>query len=205
MQYLDLTHLFKDNMPVYPGDHETNLLQTSSIDKDGCTNFQVQTGMHVGTHMDGPLHMIANGKSLADFPVEHFFGRGHLIDTRNKSEISADLLENKKINPGDIILILTGFSSKFNEPEYYKNYPEITEEFAQKLVELKIKIVGMDTPSPDRPPFSIHKILLSKDILIIENLTDLEVLLEHENFNIIALPTKFASDSAPVRVVAEIL
>lgn len=205
MKYIDLTHIFTDNMPVYPGDHPTELRQTAQIDKDGCTNFQVKTGMHVGTHMDGPLHMIPNGKSLSDFPVSHFFGPANLVDARNKSEIGLELLKNREINPGDIILILTGFSGKYHQLQYYENYREITEEFAQKLFELKVKIVGMDTPSPDRPPFKVHKILLSNDILIIENLTNLGELLKYEKFNIIALPTKFASDSAPVRVVAEIV
>lgn len=197
--YIDLSHTFTAQMPVYPGDSFSEL---TKIDHDTHTNFHIKTGMHVGTHIDAPLHMIENGKYLSEIPVDHFFGKGHLIDARNKP-ITATLLENHQINPGDIIIVHTGFSTHFRQPEYYENYPEITEEFAQKLVELKVKIVGMDTPSPDREPYQIHKVLLSNNILIIENLTNLEQL-ENKEFEIIALPPKFQADASPLRVVAKI-
>ena len=99
---------------------------------------------------------------------------------------------------------MTGFSNKFGVPEYYESYPEITAAFASKMVELGVSIVGMDTPSPDRPPFVIHKLLLGNDVLLIENLTNLESLLEHVQFTVAALPAKFDAEAAPVRVVAQI-
>lgn len=203
MKYIDLTHTFKQKMPVYPGDSLSELRQVSFINKDDCNEFQIKTGMHVGTHMDGPLHMLKNGKKLSTFPPHKFFGRGHLIDARKK-KINKELLKKHKIKKDDIVIIITGFYKKFGKKEYYKNYPEITENFALELVKLRIKIVGMDTPSPDYPPFKIHKILLNNNILIIENLTNLEALLNYKKFTIIALPAKFEADSAPVRVVAEI-
>lgn len=202
MPYLDLTHPFTNKMPFYPGDEPPELKQIATIAKDGCNNYQVTTNMHIGTHMDGPLHMIANGKKLSDISVERFFGRGKLIDARGKSKIGEDLLANVSIEAGDIILIMTGFARHFGEPVYYEKYPVITEAFAQKIIEHKVKIVAMDTPSPDREPFKIHKLLLTKEILIIENLVNLEHLMGVAYFEIIALPVKFEADSAPVRVVA---
>jgi len=203
MKYIDLTHTFKQPMPIYPGDPEPELKQTAFVEKDGYNEFQIKTGMHVGTHMDAPLHMFSGGKRLSEYPPEHFFGKGHLIDAREKS-IDANLLKGKSISKGDIVLLMTGFSSKFNSPEYYKSYPEINESFAEKMVKLGVKIVGMDTPSPDRAPFAIHKLLLKNNILIIENLTHLESLLKYAKFTIIALPAKFDCESAPVRVVAQL-
>jgi len=44
------------------------------------------------------------------------------------------------------------------------------------FVEKKIKLLGMDLPSPDKYPFRIHKKLLENNILIIENLTNLSEL-----------------------------
>lgn len=203
MKYIDLTQTFKQTMPVYPGDSLPELKQVCFINKDNCNTFAIKSGMHVGTHMDGPMHMIKNGKKLSTFAPDKFFGRGHLIDARKKP-INKELLKNLKIKKGDIVIIMTGFYKNFNKSDYYKHYPAILEDFAQELVKLGVKTVGMDTPSPDYPPFIIHKILLSKNILIIENLTNLEALLNHKKFNIIALPAKFEADAAPVRVVAEI-
>ena len=201
MKYIDLTHDFKQNMPVYPGDPIPEISQVAFIDKDGYNDFQIKTGMHVGTHMDAPLHMLQNGKRLSDYSPDHFFGKGHLIKASN---INVELLENKNISRGDIVFLMTGFYKKFGTDEYYENYPEINEVFAKKIIELGVKIIGMDTPSPDRAPFAIHKLLLENDILIIENLTNLELLLEHVQFDVVALPAKFETEAAPVRVIAQI-
>lgn len=191
-------------MPVYPGDPLPILKQSTEINTTGGSEFHISTGMHVGTHMDAPLHMFKNGKKLSEYPAEKFFGKGHLIDVRNQKRISAGLLKEKHISPCEIIIVMTGFSEKFGTDSYYNDYPEIEESFVQRLIELGVKIVGMDTPSPDRAPFNIHKILLKNDILIIENLTNLEPLLPYEKFEIIALPAKFETDAAPIRVIAKV-
>ena len=109
-----------------------------------------------------------------------------------------------EVRKGDIVLVLTGFYKKFGQAEYYEKYPEITEDFAKKLVDLGVKIVGVDTPSPDRPPFNIHKLLLKNDVLIIENLTNLEKLLGIKKFEIFAFPPNFDVEGSPVRVVAKV-
>ncbi len=202
MPLLDLTYTFTAQMPVYPGDPAAELTQTSFIATAGYNDFQIKTGMHVGTHMDAPLHMIQNGKRLSAYAPERFFGRGHLLDARAKA-ITPDLLKGISISHGDFVFIYTGFAEKFGSSEYFNDYPEITPAFAQAMVSLGVGIVGMDTPSPDRTPFEIHKILLGNDILIIENLANLNKLLGHKTFTVTALPAKFDTEAAPVRVIAE--
>lgn len=204
MNYLDLTHTFTKEMPVYPGDPIPELIQIAAVEKDGYTDFQIKTGMHVGTHIDAPLHMLKDGKRLSEIVVNKFVGRGHIIDARGKPTIEVDLLNGKTIMKDDIVIVMTGFYEKFWQPEYYEKYPEISEDFAKRMVEFGVKVVGMDTPSPDRAPFEIHKLLLRQEILIIENLTNLLSLLNVSNFEIIALPAKFDTEAAPVRVVARI-
>ena len=202
-KYIDLTHTFTNNMPFYPGDTKPEIVQTVSFKEHGFNCFKINTGFHVGTHMDAPLHMLENGKKLSEFAPDRFFGKGHLIDARERP-ISAELLESKNISAGDIILIMTGFDKYFYQDIYYKSFPKMTENFARKLAELKVGIVGMDTPSPDDYPFSLHRILMSKDILIIENLTNLQSLENCEDFTVIALPAKYEAEAAPVRVIAQI-
>lgn len=204
MKYIDLTHTFNAEMPVYPGDPIPELVQIADLHKEGYTDYQIKTGMHVGTHMDAPLHMLDGGKRLSDIAVEKFLGKGCLIDARDASIISVNYLEKSGVQKDDIVLVMTGFSKKYREAEYYEKFPEIGEDFACKAVELGIKIVGMDTPSPDRPPFKVHKILLGKEILIIENLTNLESLVGVKDFEVFALPAKLHTEAAPVRVIAKI-
>lgn len=202
MKLIDLTQTFESTMPVYPGDPPASL---TLMDKGECKDHLLNSGMHVGTHIDAPLHMIEGGEYLSDIAIDRFIGKGHLIDARGKTEISEELLEGINIGKGDIVLIMTGFASKFGLQEYYDAYPAITEGFARRLVAAGASIVGMDTPSPDRSPYAVHKILLGQGTLIIENLTKLEELVGVEEFMVYALPAKMRADAGMVRVVASVL
>lgn len=204
MPYIDLTHNFTDHMPVYPGDMEPELVQSSTIEKDGIVHFDLKSGMHVGTHIDSPLHMLAGGKTIAEYPPQKFFGRGVLLNARGEQSAGAELLDKIEIKKGDIVFIMFGWSSEFGQDEYYYNYPEISPVLAQKFADIGISIVGTDTPSPDRAPYQVHKILLRSDVLIIENLKNLEALIQHSDFEVVALPTKLETEAAPCRVVAKV-
>lgn len=52
--------------------------------------------------------------------------------------------------------------------------------------------------------YPIHKILLTKEVLIIENLTNLKSLVGVQSFDVFAFPMKLHAEAAPVRVVARI-
>ena len=65
-------------------------------------------------------------------------------------------------------------------------------------------MVCIDSPSPDRRPFEIHKLLLENNVLIAENLTNLDKLMSANNFEVIALPLKIHADSSPARIIARI-
>src|ERR1051326_9534146 len=88
MNYVDLTHTFTPDMPVFPGDPGPELIKIADVAKEGFTDHQIKTAMHVGTHMDAPGHILAGGKFLHEYPPQKFFGRGVLLDARGKS--SAD-------------------------------------------------------------------------------------------------------------------
>jgi len=204
MKIIDLTHTFTETMPVFPGD-ELPRLKENIDSENNIVHFDIQTGMHIGTHMDGPLHMIPGGRKLSEISVDRFVANGHVIDARGQKEIGVDLLEGKEIAEGDCVLIYTGFDQKFREPVFYTDHPDLTEGFAQKLVDLKIKFVGMDAPSPDKAPYKIHRILLKEEILIIEGMNNLSQLLFEDKFEVVALPAKFEAEAAPVRVIAKIV
>ena len=199
MRIIDLTHTFEGTMPSYPGDPVPSL---KKILKDECMDHALSTTMHIGTHMDAPLHMIAKGSYLSDIPADRFVGRGVLIDARGQDALSVDLLEKSDVREGDIVLLYTGHGETFHEKTYYAHYPLCTEDFAEEIVRRKVKIVGMDTASPDASPFPVHKILLGIGILIIANLCNLKALLDCGAFTVAALPMKLKSDAGPVRVVA---
>lgn len=202
---IDLTHLFTDNMPVYPGDDCSRLYQSCAIQTDGVTDHKISSGMHVGTHMDAPLHMVEGGLKIGEFPLSHFQGRGVVIDARGQDVIDTLLLEKHDIQKGDIVLVWTGWDAKYRTDAYFENWPVMTLGFAQALVDKQISLIGMDTAGPEMDEaFPIHKTFLPNNILIIENLCNLQALENHKDFLVHAYPAKYDADAAPVRVVAEI-
>ena len=63
-------------------------------------------------------------------------------------------------------------------------------------------LIGVDTPSVDRPPFEAHLAILGAGALIVENLTNLDAI-GPEVFQLIATPLKILGrDGSPVRAVA---
>jgi len=203
MNYIDLSHTFIDNMPVFPGDPTTSLKQITTIANNGYTDHQLSTVMHVGTHMDAPLHMIEKGKYMDEYSPEKFVGPGVLVNVYKKSVIDVDALHGVTLQNGSIVLLYTGMSEVFGTQNYNTDYPKITEGFAQTLVDKGVSIVGMDMLNPDKEEsFPIHKILLSKDVLIIENLTHLNALSGVKNFEVFAFPIKLHAEAASVRVIA---
>jgi len=62
-------------------------------------------------------------------------------------------------------------------------------------------LIGVDTPSVDRPPYPAHLAILGADVLIVENLTNLDTL--PAEFELVATSLKIVGrDGSPVRAVA---
>lgn len=203
---IDLTFPVNEHTPVYPGDPRIEIRQGGTVAADGYRDHLIQFGTHVGTHIDAPSHMIEDGKSLDEYPLSRFVGRGVLLCA--DGEFTLTQVENADIRAGDVVLFETGTSARYYEPTYFTDYPVLTEEIARYLVEKKVGIVGVDTCGPDKEPFPVHKILLKNDVLIIENVANLDQLREQslpgKEFKVFALPLNLATDGAPVRVMAEV-
>ena len=199
--YVDLTVLLTEDTPVYPGDPKTSIKPAGILSEDGFCDHYISIGTHVGTHIDAPMHMIENGKSLDQIPISQFIGNGRYVRT-DAGNFGA--VKEANIKEGDIVLFHTGMSSKYHDPAYFNDYPAMSEETARFLVDAKVKMVGFDTCSADNQKgFPIHKILLAGNVLIIENLTNLDRLAGKE-FKVYALPLNLQVEGAPARVIAEL-
>lgn len=204
MKWIDLTHIMRNCLPVYPGDSEMELVQTNELAKDGYCNHQLTVNMHTGTHIDGPMHLIPSDRYISDFPLDTFIGKGTLIHAAGMSQIDYKEEYEDFIQEGTILILYTGHSSYFGEDNYFSEHPTLTKAFAELLVRKKIKLIGMDTPSPDKYPFEIHKYLFENQVLIAENLTNLDRLLSAKSFEIIALPLFIHADSSIARIIARV-
>lgn len=201
---IDLTHIIRDGMPVYPGDADTELVQSKYLQKDHYNNHQLSTNMHAGTHIDGPMHLTDSIMYLNEFPLDSFIGEGCVIDVSTQTIIDYREEYERLIQERQIVLLYTGHSKYFGQANYFTDHPVLTVEFADFLIRKQVKMVGLDTPSPDKHPFEVHKRLFHNQILIAENLTNLEHLLDVKSFEIIALPLHIKADSSIARVIARV-
>jgi kynurenine formamidase len=202
---IDLSHPIIDRMQVYPGDEPTRLEKINDFARDGFNNFRFTSGMHAGTHIDGPMHMTKSDRFIDELPLERFIGTGCLLNAIGMKVIPYTPEFTSAIVPESIVLMYTGFGKQFGSEEYYHDHPVLSMELAQFLVQQRIKMVCLDMPSPDRFPFDVHKLLLKNSVLIAENLSNFEKLLTIKKFEIIALPLPLHVDSSLARIVARIL
>jgi len=204
MKLIDLSQNIEDGMPVYPGDSEVILNHTHVYSRDQYNNHRLDTGMHIGTHVDGPMHMTDVTKYICDLGLDNFCGQGCIIHAQNKKIITLKDEYLEIVKGKSIVLIHTGMAYYYGKEQYYSKHPVIDMPFCEMLVKNSVKMVGFDTPSPDRFPFEVHKYLLSHDVLILENLTNLDKINDNDHFEVMAFPLKIKSDSCMVRAVARV-
>lgn len=202
MKYVDLSYEIKSNMPVYPGDIAVDLKKVNNYEEDGFNCHTILSTMHAGTHIDCPMHMVSDERYVAELDLGRFIGNAILLDVRGEKLIDLKDEYYKDIKEGDIVLLYTGWESKYGSDEYYENHPIVADNFAEFLVQKKIKMLGVDMPSPDNNSFSIHKILLGNNICILENLTNLSKLLYVEDLQVFAQPLKIRAEASMVRAIA---
>jgi kynurenine formamidase len=200
--FIDLSLPLTDLMPVYPGDEQPRLVKVANFLQEGFNNYRLSATMHAGTHIDGPMHLTQSEKFLNELPLEQYMGTGCLLNAAGKEIITLTTEYELLVQPHSMVVIYTALSRLYGQQSYFTDYPLVSRELAQLFVERHVKMVCMDSPSPDRHPYEIHKLLLENNILIAENLTHIEKLLTVRRFEIIALPLNILADSSPARVVA---
>lgn len=210
MKVLDLTYTISKGMPVYPGTEGPKLEVANTYEQHGFKETLLTMFSHTGTHMDSPMHLFDEGASLDSLPAEHFVGQGLVIDCSDLKEgqrITMKYVDSvrEKSDQAEFILFYTGWDKYWGKDSYFGNYPYITEEVADYLIQDKKKgvgldVIGLDPISDGR--LSLHRKILSNDIVIIENLKNLSEIGD-KLFTFCALPLKFeSSDGAPVRAIA---
>lgn len=203
-KFIDLSYEIYNGMPVYPGDLEVELSNDKIISRDGYCIHNLKMGMHAGTHLDLPAHMVEDIRNAADISLDSLCGQAKMIYADDKKLIKPEAEYQKLIEKNDIVIIYTGMAKEYGNKKYYNQHPIISEEMAELLIEKEIKLLGFDMPSPDRRPFKIHQKLFENDIFILENLCNLEKLLGLKSFKLLVFPLKIRAEAAPCRVAAEI-
>ena len=201
MHYIDISRTLDGDTPVYPGDIRVRLEDHKTAARDGYALRTLTTGMHAGTHIDFPAHFVAGGGMASDYPPECFAGRGVLLDVRGRAVVTMKPEYGGMVREGDIVLLYTGHDTVYGTDGYYTDHPVVDDELCGFLIDCKVKMLGMDMPAPDRPPFPVHRRLLDSGIFLLENLTNLGALIGLDGFEVMAFPLRIAAEGSLVRAV----
>lgn len=207
MKTIDLTHLIKEKMTVYPGTEPPIIVRATSLESDGFREAKISMYSHTGTHIDAPAHMIRGGKYLDELSTNSFIGSATVIDVTQLNVIDdIFLLKYENIlNKIDFVIFKTGYERYWGSNEYFGKFQTLTIKAAEYLTKYNLKGIGVDAisiDSMDTIDFPIHNILLSKNIISIENLCNLDSI-DRDEFILSVLPLKLIdADGSPVRAIA---
>ena len=211
MKVVDLTHVISEEMPVYPGTEGPKLEIVNTLEEHGFIETMLNVVSHTGTHMDPPGHLIAGKTLLDEFPASQFVGKGLVIDCTMYKEgdrIPMDTINKvrAKADAAEFLIFRTGWDKYWTAGEkYFGDYPYLSDEITQYVIDTRKKGVGFDTigidPVWDKKLILHKKLFNAYDVVIIENLTNLDQC-KDDIFLFCALPLKYRkSDGAPIRAV----
>ena len=207
MTITDLTHVISQDMPVYPGTEPPVIVDGCTIEKDGFAEKTLTMFTHTGTHMDAPAHVLKGKKTLDQLSAAFFVGKAVMLDcTEVNGEIDIARLQEIEVDlfAADYLILKTGWCKYWGSDAYYDHFPVLSLDAAAYLAGLELRGIGIDTISVDpvsAADLPVHRILLEKNMVIIENLNLPDEL--PSEFTLSCLPMKLkGADGSPIRAVA---
>jgi kynurenine formamidase len=222
---LDLSYAINDKLVPWPGDERFfEATVNASVEKNGYFTRSFWILEHYGTHLDAPAHFPPGKTTVDQIPVKQLFGPAVVIDVRSESAKDVDYQlagarivdwekRHGRIPEGAIVLLRTGWASRWPDARKYRNqdekgkmhFPGFSPEGAKLLIARKVSGLGCDTLSIDygaSSDYAVHHLALGASLYHLENLSDLSELPETGAFLIVA-PIKLEGGSGgPVRVFA---
>jgi len=216
---VDLTHPLTSSIPSW--DSSCGFSQSTSLDYIDCTTevkFRVQNinmPAGIGTHMDAPAHCDPQGKTIDAISLQDCLAPCIVIDISKQAHETylcslQNILDFEKqyqlIQSGDFVIIRTGWSRHWPNPLQYRNnlqFPSVSKEAAQLLIERDIVGLGIDTLGPDTAEsgYPVHQIILGQGKYLVENVANADLLSPVGSYILIAPLRVSGGTEAPVRLI----
>jgi len=207
MRLIDLSHPLVHGAAAFPNDPKLAIIPHGRVATHSYNISQVLMGTHQGTHLDAMYHFFDDGRTLDRMPLAWFFGPARVLHLPREpnGEITAEDLRPHEtlLTPEAKILVNTGWHRRFGSPEFFSDFPSFTLDAARYLAARRIRLLGMDIPTPGKQWLELHHILLAADveIVVVESLANLDAL--PATFTFAGFPLNFAGrDGSPIRAVA---
>lgn len=202
MKLIDISVAIHENMVVYKNREEKkpHFKPMKTYENADFYESRIDMDLHTGTHVDTPLHMVKDGLTMDQLPLDQWHGKAkvfdlsHLEDGIAKSDVAALAIEK-----GDIVLFKTrnSFEDFFNVDFIY-----VKADAAQYLAEVGVKGVGIDALGIERaqPNHESHLALFEAGAFILEGINLRAV--EAGSYYLMALPLALVGvEASPVRAV----
>jgi len=156
---------------------------------------------HSGTHIDAPAYLFRDGKKIDEFKLERFLTDAAILDF-------AHLKPGQQIDDEDLEAAEEAAGLALREREsvilHVPSEVRLSRNAAEYLEFKGVGLVGIDSVSIDggESEMEAHRVLLSKDVLVLEGLINLDLIDASRRFRLVSLPLKLDSAVVPVRAVA---
>jgi kynurenine formamidase len=177
---VDLSQEIYQGMPVYAGHLKTVVFQHHSHEDTAPqfdSDFSYQSlGIllcdHGPTHVDALSHLDPRegAPTIDKMPLDTFWGDGTCLDVSDvppREYCTGERLDRAlrespaELRPGDVLLLWTGTAERIGGTrEYVSQYPGLDQSAADWLGDLRVKVFGVDSPSPDNPADRIYPVHL---------------------------------------------
>lgn len=204
---IDVSVRLRAGMPIWPTSTGLHVSQSMRIADGAEANVtQLDMDVHCGTHVEGPLHFLADGLPLDALPLDTFVGPALVVAVGDETAaITPETLASAGIPDGTIRLLLrTRNSTLWHEPDtgFRRDYVALTTDAARWLVERGVRLVGIDYLSIQRfgDDPETHRVLFRGGAAILEGLDLSEA--PPGRYTLACLPLRLeGAEATPVRAV----
>jgi len=189
VRIVDVSVPVRPGMIVYPGDPEVRLERVCSNEGDGFNLSRLDLGVHSGTHVDAPLHFLADGAAVETLPLDVLVGPCVVVDGLDAAAVPRG---------AERVLFKTQNGRLWERDEFTEDFAELDGEAARALVAAGVRLVGIDYLSIGDE--EAHRILLGAGVIAVEGLDLREV--EPGEYRLVCAPLKLeGAEGAPARVL----
>jgi kynurenine formamidase len=222
---VDLTHTYSPKLPVFPAFKPVQITPKFSLAKDGFFANEITFDEHTGTHMDAPVHFVANATTVDRLPVDRLIAPLAVVSIAARAAKDPDTAltvddlvgwekQHGRIPRGAIVAVHTGWDARIATPDRFLNRdksgtmhsPGLSEPAAAFLArERDVVGVGIDTLSLDigaATKFVAHLALLGAGKYGIELMANLTMVPPSGATIVVGAPKHEGGSGGPVRVLA---
>jgi arylformamidase len=206
--WYDITVPLKQGIPYFPTDPFPPKIYRYHDRALGApvTMSAMEIITHTGTHIDAPLHFVADGSTISDMPLDATIGPAQVIEIEDTVKITKEELEQYDIKKGDRILCKTANSPRTYEgPAFVDDYVYLDVPAAEYLVEKGIVLFGLDnitigTTKVEGNLQKTHETLLNAGVYVLEDCALAGV--PAGEYELLCLPLlMYKGDAGPCRAI----